>query len=172
MSLFTGAALIGYGLATAGGTALAAKMSSGAAKDAAKMQSDAAQEALDFTKAQKAKQEAAYAPFGALGQQAVGVLPGIARQAPTMGAPAPYTTQPAATRPMPSGMPQGAPLSAMGSPGAMAPQMGGVAAPGAAQGVPAQPDAMVLLQAPDGSQKRVPAAQADQFIARGAKRIG
>ncbi len=163
MSLFTGAiaTAIGLGLG-ATGQVIGAK----AANHAADTQAKAAQEALDFAKAQKAKQEAAYAPFGALGQQAVGMLPGLARQAPTQGPPAPYTTQPRATAPMPQ-QPQGAPMSMMGGVGAMAPAMGGQMAPGQPMQQP-----MVTLAAPDGSQKQVPASQAPYFISRGAEQVG
>lgn len=156
MSLFTGAAILGSALAAAGGSVAAAKMTSGASQNASDKSAAAAQEALDFTKGQKAKQEAAYAPFGALGQQAAGMLPGLARQAPSVGPPAAFTTQPRATAPMP----QGAPLS----------QMGGPVGTGQ-QGLP-QAGPMVLLQAPDGSQKSVPAAQAQMYIARGARQVG
>ncbi len=168
MSLFTGAIASGLiGAAVSGGAALgSAALQSHAAGKAADAQTKAAQEALDFAKAQKAKQEAAYAPFGALGQQAVGMLPGLARQAPVGGPPAPYTTQPRATAPMPQVNAQGAPMSMMGGAGAMAPAMGGQMAPGQMQ----QP--MVTLAAPDGSQKQVPASQAPYFISRGAKQVG
>ncbi len=149
-------------IATIVASAIAAKASSSSAKHAADTQAAAAQDALDFTKAQKAKQEAAYAPFGALGQQAVGMLPGLARQAPVGGPPAPYTTQPRATAPMPQVNAQGAPMSMMGGPQPMP------------QGMPAQmpQQPMVTLAAPDGSQKQVPASQAPYFISRGAKQVG
>lgn len=175
MSLFTGAALIGAALASTAGGIAAAKMTSGASKDASKAQADAAQQALDFTKEQKAKQEAAYAPFGALGQQAATMLPGLARQAPTQGPPAPYTTQPQATRPMPpppsipQGMPptasQGAPLSAVGQTTMPMP----TAAPLPAQAVPAgagQPPTgqMVTLRSPDGDVKQFPPEIANKIL--------
>lgn len=166
MSLFTGAAVLAGVLAGAGATTAAtvyaAKKSSDAAEHGADTQAAAAQEALDFAKGQKAKQETAYAPFGALGQQAAGMLPGLARQAPTSGPPAAYTTQPRATAPMP----QSAPLS----------QLGGPIGTGQ-QGLPtmmptSQAGPMVRLMAPDGSQRSVPQAQAQMYIAKGAKVIG
>ncbi len=155
MSLFTGAAAAALTAGITGGSqvagaALGAHGQGKAADEAAK----GAQAALDFTKEQKAKQEAAYAPFASLGAQAAGQLPSIARQNPTMGPPAPYSTQPRATMPM-----QAAPLGQIGQNPTMPPPM-------------SQPGQTVLLQAPDGSRKAVPANVADQLIARGAKRIG
>lgn len=164
MSLFTGGIALAAGLAGAGagaaGSIYAANKNSGAAEHGADLQAKAAQDALDFTKAQKAKQETAYAPFGALGQQAAGMLPGLARQAPTTGPPAPFTTQPRATAPMP----QGAPLSQMGAPQPPLSQPFG--------GGMSQTGQMVLLEAPDGSRKSVPQAQAAAYIAKGARQVG
>ncbi len=155
MSLFTGGialatALAGAGTAGAFGLAGASK-SAGAAEHAADLQAKATQEALDFTKAQKAKQEAAAAPYLSLGQMATQNLPGAVRPMPTQGPPSPYTTQPQATRPMP--------MSAMGQPSA--PPLGGI-----------QQQPMVMLEAPNGARKSVPANQADAYIQRGAKRVG
>ncbi len=160
MSLFTGAALIGAALATTGGAVAAAKMGSSATKDAANLQADAAQQALDFTKQQKAAQEAHAAPYLALGGQAVANLPGAVRPTPTGGPPMPYGVAPGS---MPQGQQTGysnasmmAPRPAYGnSSGSSLANMGGP--PMASAGV-------VTLQAPDGSTRQVPAAQATQLM--------
>ncbi len=166
MSLFSGGIAAALGLAaTVGAQTIGASKQASSAEHGADLQAKAAEEALAFTKAQKAKQEAAFAPYQNLSQMALqNPLP--ARAVPG-GAPAPFTTQPRATMPA---QPQGMPLSQMGqSPLPMAPQV----QPARSLGAPASsPDAMVMLQAPDGSQKQVPAAQADAYIARGAKRVG
>lgn len=127
-----------------------AKKQADAAKKAAELQAAAAKEALDYTKGVHNAQVAAFQPYQNVSNQALSALPGAVRGTPLAGPPAPYTTQSAATRPMAS------PLSAMGQPAMQAPTAG----------------AMVLLQAPDGTQKSVPAEQAPMYIARGAKRLG
>ncbi len=153
MSLFTGAALLGTALAAAGGSVAAAKLNSGAAQNAADKQAAAAQEALDFTKGQKAKQEAAYAPFQQISQNAlanpVAARGSIGGPLSAMGSQQPPSSMSAQSGPM---MPQ-----------APTPQMPQGQGNGAG---------MVLLQAPDGSQKQVPQNQAQFFISRGAKQIG
>jgi hypothetical protein len=166
MSLFTGGIATALGLAaTIGGQTIGASKQASAAEHGADLQAKAAAEALAFAKDQKAKQETAFAPYQSISQQAL-QNPLAARPVPG-GPPMPFTTQPRATMPA---QPQGAPLSMMGQSG---PQMTPQVQPVQSLGAPAaSPDAMVMLQAPDGSQKRVPAAQADAYIARGAKRVG
>lgn len=127
-----------------------AAMQSRAAGHAADIQGKAAEEALAFTKEQKAKQEAAAAPYLALGGMAAGRLPGVVRPMPAYGAPAPYTTQPQATSPV---QPAGQPMAALGQPGA---GMGG----------------LVMVQAPTGETMRLPQAQAQQAVSRGARIVG
>ncbi len=166
MSLFTGAAIIGAALAAGTATTVAAHEAASGAEGAANINASAAQQALDFTKAQKAKQEAAYAPYAAVGQQAISQLPGAVRPMPTQGPPGAYAGPPPLAymgqggRPGPAtyAPPQNAPLSQIG-----APMAGGTTAPGGT---------MVLLQAPDGSQRSVPQAQAQAYIAKGARVIG
>ncbi len=170
MSLFTGGIAAGLALAGVGAKAATdlagASKTAGAAEHGADLQAKAAQEALDFTKAQKAKQEAAYVPFGALGQQAALALPGLARQTPSVGAPAPYTTQPRATMPAQ----QGAPLSLMGQPQG-GPQMPAVQ-PNRSMMPQGQPSGqMVTLQAPDGTTQAVPVEKAQFYLQRGARRV-
>ncbi len=131
----------------------AAKKQADAATHAADLQAKSAQEALDYTKGVKAAQTTAFAPYQAVGAQATAALPGAVRPMP-QGPPAPYGSQPRAV------MPQAQPLSQLGQP----------PAPTANPSAPSGP--MVLLQAPDGSQKQVPQAQAAMYIARGAKQVG
>lgn len=131
-----------------------AKKQAEAQTHAADLQAKAAQEALDYTKGQKKLQESAWAPYGAVGSQAASTLPSMIRQSPQMGAPAPYTTQPRATMPMQAAS---SPLGAMGqAPMPQVPQGG----------------QMVMLQAPDGTQKSVPQDQARYYVSKGAKVIG
>lgn len=151
MSVSTTAAIISA-LAAAGETGYAAYESSSAQKDAANTALQGTQAGLDFLKAQKAKQEAAAAPYLALGQQATSMLPSAVRPSPVGGPPMPYTTQPRAT--MPS-----LPMS-----GFSAPQMPQNAPLAASSG-------LVTLQAPDGSTRQVPQEQAQFYISRGAKAI-
>ncbi len=159
MSLFTGAAALGAALAAGGAGVAAAKINSGTAQNSANIQSAAAQEALDFAKAQKAKQEAAWAPYAALSANAASQLPAYSRgqsgpPPPTMGQP----YQP----------PQGSTMMNMGTMQPPMPMAGG------GQGMPPQTPQggqMVTLQAPDGTQKAVPASQAQFYIQRGAKQV-
>ncbi len=167
MSLFTGGILLASALAAAGTKgafdAAGASKTANASKHGADLQAQGADRAETFLEGQKAKQEAAWAPYQQVSQQAVGMLPSLARQAPQMGAPAPYTTQPRATMPMQGA---GTPLSGMGQPmPAVAAQSGGTVAGG-------QTQPMVLLQAPDGSKKSVPQTQAQFYVSKGAKVIG
>lgn len=169
MSLFTGAAAAALGAGImAGGTTAAAALQSHAAGSAADLQAKAAEDALAFTKQKQAEQQAAFTPYQNLGAQAVGNLPSMARPMPLQWPPAPYTTQPGATRPaMPttlSGM--GQPLLRSG-PGPMV-NTQPVGQP--VTNSPQQPQ-MVTLQAPDGTQKSVPADQAAYYIAKGAKQV-
>lgn len=161
MSLFTGAIATALGLgANTIGQIVSAKTNAGAAETSAKAQTDAADKALAYAQGQKAKQEAAWAPYQAVSANAIGQLAGATRQSP--GA---YTGQPFS---VPQGQPQqGSTLSNMGAqPMPMA---------GGGQGMPQMPQQasqMVTLQAPDGTSKAVPVAQAQFYIQRGAKRIG
>lgn len=173
MSLFTGGLALATAIGAGTATVVGEKLKANAAQHGSDTQAAAAQEALDFTKAQKAKQEAAYAPYAAVGQQAASTLPGLVRPAPVGGPPLPFASQP---RPSGPSM-QGSPLSMMGQGmpnqtigGGLSWAAGGTPAP---SGQPAPQGAqMVLLQAPDGTQKQVPANQAQFYISRGAKQVG
>ncbi len=165
MSLFTGAIALSTALAAAGTKgafdAVGASKAANASEYGAQLQAQATQNALDFTKAQKAKQEAAYAPYGAIGQQAVSALPGAIRPNPTQGPPPTYSGPP--------------PLAYMGQGGQPGPAtyQPPSNAPLSQIGAPQQASGpMVTLQAPDGSQKQVPQSQAQFYIAKGARQIG
>ncbi len=166
MSLFTGGIAAALALAGTGAAAAVqahgANVAADAATHGADLQSKAAQEALDYAKGQKAKQEAAWAPYAAASQNAVGQLAGATRTNP--GA---YTGQPFG---IPQGQPQqGSTLMNMGNMQPPMPMAGGGA------GMPPQTPQggqMVTLQAPDGTSKQMPANQAQFYISRGAKAIG
>lgn len=163
--------------ATAGASIYGATKSAGASTHAADIESAAAQQALDFTKAQKAKQEAAYAPYAAAGAQAASSLPGMVRPMPTGGPPAPYTSQFTATAPARPLSAMGAAPAAVGPPPGMMPpaqgmapagppQPGGVAPPAVGQGQ------MVTMQAPDGTTRPIPKEQVQFYLQKGAKVVG
>lgn len=175
MSIATGLALAAGVAAIGAGAKLAGSaIEAHAAGSAADKQAAAAQAALDFTKGQKAKQESAAAPYLAAGGRAVSMLPGAVRPATAGQPPNPYSVAPGTT---PTGSQTGystlgaassSPAYGLASPGSIAPSVGGQSAPGVS--APAT-SGMVLLQAPDGSQRSVPANLAPQYIARGAKQV-
>ena len=152
-----------------------AKDQADAAKQAAQLQATAAQNALDWTKQQKAAQLAAYAPYSAVGQQAVAQLPGAVRPMPAGGPPPAYSGPPplaymgqgGQSGPATYQPPSNAPLSQIGAPQQAIPP---TAAAPVAPGTPAG-GAMVTLQAPDGTTKQVPQSQAQFYISRGAKQV-
>lgn len=165
MPIGVGAALL-IGSAVAGGTAVAgAKIQSNAAKNAAKAQQAGTDRAL-------AVQQQQNAPYLQVGQQAA------ARLASGQAMGKPYTQQfggPGGSNGVQAFQPQGPPqqgtLGGLGQQG-QAPQM-----PQQGQMPPQAPQqqqggGMVKLQAPDGSVSQVPEAMAQQFLQRGAKRIG
>ena len=158
------------GTAAAGSSVASGLIGANASESNANTQAAAAQAALDFTKAQKAKQEAAFAPYQAISQNALAAPPA---QRMVGSAPAPYSSQPNSTMPMPN---QAPPMGGGGGGstllGMASPQAGAQASPQPPQSQQAGSGPMVLLQAPDGSQKQVPAQLAPAYIARGAKQIG
>jgi len=172
MPIGVGAAML-IGSAVAGGTAVAgAKIQSNAANKAREQQQAATNQAL-------AVQQEQNAPYLQVGQQAA------ARLASGQAMGKPYTQQfggPGgsngfqAFNPQPppqQGPPQGT-LSSLGQPPQgqmpMGPQQQMPPPQGPPQGQ--QGGGMVKLQAPDGSMSQVPEAMAQQFIQRGARRIG
>lgn len=144
-----------------------------AAKTAAQLQATATQNALDYTKQKQGEQQAAFAPYQALGAQAAGTLGSIVRPNPSGGPPPAFNGAPSMGY-MPGGS-AGMPASPQMAQSQMAPQGVPLSAMGGqppASSMPAPQGPTVLLQGPDGSQKRVPANVAQQYIARGAKQIG
>lgn len=163
MSVATSTA-IGIGLAASAGTSLAsAKIQSNAAKNAAKTQQSATNQAL-------AVQQQANQPYMDLGKQAASRLASGA----AMGQP--YTQQfggPGGSngyQPFERGRPQQPLMGTLGGLGQPQGPPMGIGAPQGQQGPPQ--GGMVRLQAPDGSVSMVPDAMAQQFIAKGARRIG
>lgn len=151
-----------------------AKKQADAAEQAAQLQATAAQNALDYTKQKQGEQLAAFAPYQAVSQAALAGGPPKAGASPTPYNVAPGTLPSASPQPTNGGMP----MSAMGGSPSV-PQTAFTTPPAAPAGNPPAPvgpggqgGAMVLLQAPDGSTKSVPAAQAQAWIAKGAKRVG
>lgn len=132
-------------------SAFGAHEQANASENAAALQAQGIQQALDFTKAQKAKQEAAANPYLSLGGMAVGQLPQIAARAPMGGPPAPY----------------GAPQQPM----AMQPSTLGGMAGGMPQ--PPQGGGMITLRGPDGSTRQFAATdpRAQQAMQMGAVRV-
>lgn len=158
MSLFTGGVALASALGGSGLGLWGASKQASSAERGAELQAQATKEALDFTKAQKAKQEAAAAPYLSLGGMAAGRLPGVVRQSPQGGPPLPYTTQAQATAPQGPQMMGAQPMGQMG-----APMAGGT--PGMAAG-------LVTVQAPTGETMQLSRDQAQQAVSRGARIVG
>ncbi len=158
MSALTGtaiAALIAGGIGTTA-SLVGAHMQAGAAKDAAATEAASAQKAGDYVQ-HATDQSLAY----------IDASRNAARQAPTYQAPRPMipgaTVQPFSAQPQTQ--PMGAPT--------MAPNMGaGLSTSAAPQPVAGAPQATILVQAPDGSQRRVPAALRDRVVQAGGKILG
>jgi hypothetical protein len=172
MSVATSTA-IGIGLAASAGASLAsAKIQSNAAKNAAKTQQQGTDRAL-------AVQQQANQPYMDLGKQAA------ARLASGQAMGQPYRQQfggPGGSNGF-QAFDQGRPMQ--GPPGTLAglgqppgpqgppPQMGPPQGqPGPQMAMQGGGGGMVRLQAPDGSVSMVPEAMAQQFIAKGARRVG
>jgi hypothetical protein len=138
-------------LAISAGTDVAkAAISANAAKNAAKTQSAAADKSLAFQQGIYGQQQQNFAPYLAQGQNAVQQLGQRAAQ------PSP-TFQPG--RPQSFQAPPSMPMASLGQPNApMAPQ--------------GQSEPLWTIQAPDGTTKQLPAAMAQQFVSRGARRMG
>lgn len=194
MSVATSTAIaIGVGAAGAAGSLGAAKMQSNAAKNAAKLQITSQEKAQGVNQQVYNDQRQALNPYVQAGNDSLsrlmaqhwgsgGLSPGMSgttmqpgqrvtpgssyappppgSMAPGMGSNIPPNiAAPRFGAQMAQGPPQGSP---QGGPNPLAAAMGG-----APQGGP-----MVKLQGPDGSMRDVPAQLADQFIARGARRVG
>lgn len=137
-------ALIVSAIAGAAGSVGSAAIQAHAAGKAADTEADAAKQAMDYTK------QATDKAMGIIGQQrAAAQMPG------TYAAPTPF------------GAPgQPATMGAALSPTAMAPR------PAFQNFTPAPPAQTILVQAPDGSQRRVDASLRDRVTAAGGKILG
>lgn len=182
MAIATGTALAIGGLASAGAGIAGAKMQSSAAKKAAETQQRAADQAMAVQRDVYRDQMAMNQPYVQVGQQAIGTLGRL------LGAPEGARFAAPALQPQPIAIPgSGARMSSPGSRlGAVMPQMGQGPAPMSGNPMPQGQNTapqmsqqgpvfggngMIRLQAPDGSMGEVPAHLADQFIARGARRV-
>lgn len=177
MSVATSTAIaISLGAAGAAGSIAKAKIESNAAKKAAQQQVAGGERAQAFTERAYRDQQQIMSPYVSLGQDAMARMlesqwgPGAgARGAPPagMGGAAPNAFG-------------GAPVQAAGGPpvprfGGTGPSMGGpsTAMQGPPQGQPQGPQGqLVTIQAPTGETRAVPAAQAQAYVARGARVIG
>ena len=173
-----GTALAIAGLVNAGMQAYGAHKASSSAKKAAEIQTKAADQALGVSRDVYDRQMYAMDPYANVGRQSMNTLgrltsPGQpytpqkqaqdARQGYTQygGGPSQPMTQPM-TLGGTTGRPRGdAPAQgvARGNSGMPFGSMGG------------QTPRMVLMQAPDGSQRRIPEDQAQSFVARGATMV-
>jgi hypothetical protein len=148
---------------------VSAKLQSNAADRASRTQAEAADKALAFQKEQYQQSRADFNPYLQAGADALGRM-GTAATAPV--------TSFRPGQPQQLGMAQGIPPQPMArgpvSAGAAAfqgqpPQLG--MAPQGPQPQGAQGGALWTIQSPDGETKQLPQAIAQQFIARGARRV-
>jgi hypothetical protein len=146
----------------AGASIVAGDVRSEAAKKAAKQQMQASDEAMGETRRVFEDTRAGYAPYQNVGTSAAGSLGSLLGLPPVSSAPVTGAVpQPAALGPLrPAGALPGGPgaSSAMLNQGSSAGTLGGAAG-------------VQVLQAPDGSVKTVPAAQAQWYIQRGARAV-
>lgn len=164
MAGFTTAMIVGSSLAAASQLG-AAKMGSSAAKKAAKTQSQATDRAL-------AAQREVNQPYMQIGQQALGYLSQPREVVPFNPGGPPMSLG----QGMQGGQPQARPVPLMGQQSQAAPAMslgGAMRNTGTGTGQPqGMGTGMVMLRAPDGSTKSVPASLAPRYLAAGAQRVG
>ena len=149
-------------LAIAGGSAIlklfGAKKSADAAKEAARIQAQSAQTALNLQQQLYGQSRADLDPYrqhGVQGLTALSALMGHPQPAPSPPVgPQIGTVQPGQRGPLPPG----------------ATPTGYAVNRGTVPGLPGGPGSMVLLRAPNGQTKPVPADQVDYYLARGAMR--
>lgn len=149
-------------LINAGANVAQSAIAAHGASEAAKTQSAAADKSLAFQQGIYDRQAQNFAPYLQQGQQSLGRLGQMAATPGPMFQPG----QPQGGFQMPQNPAQVAPGTAM-SLGAMGQAAAGQ---GASQG--SQGSGMVLMQAPDGSQKRVPASYVAKFQQEGARVVG
>jgi hypothetical protein len=141
----------------AAGSITAAKMSSNASKAASKSAGEAGDKALAFQKEQYEQSRKDFDPYAQQGAAAMGRL--------STAATAPRSTF-TPGRPPQLGQPQGVAPPVSASPPPRPP------VPGLPMPTPAATLALWTIQSPDGtSQKQLPPDVAQQFIAKGARRV-
>jgi hypothetical protein len=156
MSAISGAAIAAILATEAGATVGSALISANAAKSASQTTAGTAQASLDFLKAQKAKQEAAAAPYLALGNFATTQLPFLAARSPfqtgaATGAAPPMSAGPAPAAPGPlPGVPTGPSAQMLSAP---QPPAGGTAPLAQLNAPSPTTGATITLRAPDGSTR-------------------
>lgn len=136
------AAILIPSLIGAGASVAGAALASNASKSAADTQAQSAQKAQDYTNANFQQQQQNFAPYQAMGQKSLGFLGGA-------------TATPTGSQ----------------APGFSGQTLGQMANPSTSSQTPTQPQTgqMVTIQAPDGTTKQMPMAQAQLFLSRGAK---
>jgi hypothetical protein len=150
------AIVAGIGVA---GAVSAAKIQSNASKNASKSAGEAGDKALAFQKEQYAQSRKDFDPYAQQGAAAMGRL--------STAATAPRSTF-TPGRPQQLGQPQGVPPPVSAPPPSASPEfVAGLPMP-----TPAATPALWTIQSPDGtSQKQLPPDVAQQFIAKGARRV-
>lgn len=141
------------------GQLVGAGLQASAANNAAEIQGKGLQDALDFEKAQYGdltKRLDPYVQAGGASSDRMAQLLGLPARAGTT-ATAPPARGPAVGAYVPPDA-----RTALGTP----PQTAGTPAPGQAS-----PDALVMLQAPDGSTKQVPQSAVPFYLSKGAKQV-
>lgn len=158
---------IGLGTAIAGGAAAGAtiygsRQASRSDREAARIEQEAARRAEQEAREERDYQRAQYDayltrlnPYRQMGTDAISRLNGVAASYGTQGAPAASG----------AGMAGGATRTVQ-------PRVGGDMAPSSSTRPTGEQTAMVMLEAPTGQRRAVPAHQAAHYIARGARRIG
>lgn len=149
-------------LAIAGGSALlklfGAKKSADAAKEAARIQAASAQQALNLQQQLYGQSRADLDPYRQHGVQGLTALSAL------MGHPQPAPSPWVGPQVGQASPQQRGPLPPGATPTGYAVNRGTV------PGLPGGPGSMVLLRAPNGQVKPVPAEQVDYYLARGATR--
>lgn len=179
----TGLALLIGGLASGAAQVYGAKKGADASKKAAETEGAAAKESLDFLKQKQAEYEAAIQPYRNAGASGLGMASNL------LGIPAPATagTNAAVNPNIPRGpfVPPSMPKMTIANgltPGGSALFAGGAGRPdatfGGTQPIPgmnapaSNNSGVILVQAPDGSQRSVPSSLATLMIAKGGKVVG
>jgi len=169
MSAATSTIIAGIALGAGTGAQLYGAHRAGKAADkAAQLQSDAADRALAVQQQQHEQTRTDLAPYRGAGESSLSALTAFLGLPPTAAPAAP------AAAPAPPAAPTGAPPSRVlpqlqtpaGGGTSYGPGHGYVAAPASQPG-----SALVMLRAPNGQTKQVPADQVAYYLARGATQV-